>query len=70
MLAFGLSFDEIIVTTFTARQQQTLPRKIFSSLVRPRSRPVTNIVAMVVIAATFVAIPSPSGSPQRRAASA
>ncbi len=34
MLAFALSFDEIIVTTFTAGQQQTLPIWIFSSLVR------------------------------------
>jgi putative spermidine/putrescine transport system permease protein len=53
MLAFALSFDEIIVTTFTAGQQQTLPIWIFSSLVRPRSRPVTNVVAIVVIAVTF-----------------
>ena len=56
MLAFALSFDEIIVTTFTAGQQQTLPIWIFSSLVRPRQRPVTNVVAIVVIAVTFVPI--------------
>jgi putative spermidine/putrescine transport system permease protein len=56
MLAFALSFDEIIVTTFTAGQQQTLPIWIFSSLVRPRARPVTNVVAMLVIAVTFVPI--------------
>jgi putative spermidine/putrescine transport system permease protein len=56
MLAFALSFDEIIVTTFTAGQQQTLPIWIFSSLVRPRSRPVTNVVAIVVIAVTLVPI--------------
>lgn len=56
MLAFALSFDEIIVTTFTAGQQQTLPIWIFSSLVRPRSRPVTNVVAILVIAVTFVPI--------------
>jgi putative spermidine/putrescine transport system permease protein len=56
MLAFALSFDEIIVTTFTAGQQQTLPIWIFASLVRPRSRPVTNVVALVVIAVTFVPI--------------
>ena len=31
MLAFALSFDEIIVTTFTAGNQQTLPIWIFSS---------------------------------------
>jgi putative spermidine/putrescine transport system permease protein len=56
MLAFALSFDVIIVTTFTAGQQQTLPIWIFSSLVRPRSRPVTNVVAMMVIALTFIPI--------------
>ena len=56
MLAFALSFDEIIVTTFTAGQQQTLPIWIFSSLVRPRARPVTNVVAMMVIALTLIPI--------------
>jgi putative spermidine/putrescine transport system permease protein len=56
MLAFALSFDEIIVTTFTAGQQQTLPIWIFQSLVRPRARPVTNVVALVVIAVTAIPI--------------
>ena len=56
MLAFALSFDEIIVTTFTAGQQQTLPIWIFASLVRPRQRPVTNVVAIVVIVITAVPI--------------
>ena len=36
MLAFALSFDEIIVTTFTAGQQETLPIWIFSQLTKPR----------------------------------
>jgi putative spermidine/putrescine transport system permease protein len=52
LLAFALSFDEIIVTTFTAGQQQTLPIWIFSSLFRPRARPVTNVVAIAVILLT------------------
>ncbi|MDH4117865.1 MAG: ABC transporter permease [Acidimicrobiia bacterium] len=56
MLAFALSFDEIIVTTFTAGNQQTLPIWIFSSLVRPRNRPVTNVVALVVVLITFIPI--------------
>ncbi|MCG3206414.1 MAG: Inner membrane ABC transporter permease protein YdcV [Anaerolineae bacterium] len=56
MLAFALSFDEVIVTTFTAGQQQTLPIWIFSELTRPRQRPVTNIVAVLVIAITTVPI--------------
>ncbi|MCX8508345.1 MAG: ABC transporter permease, partial [Rhodobacteraceae bacterium] len=45
MLAFALSFDEVIVTTFTAGQQKTLPIWMLDELVRPRQRPVTNVVA-------------------------
>ena len=56
MLAFALSFDEVIVTTFTAGQQETLPIWMLSELVRPRQRPVTNVVAVLVIAVTFVPI--------------
>jgi len=56
MLAFALSFDEIIVTTFTSGQQSTLPIWIFSQLVRPRDRPVTNVVATIVILITFLPI--------------
>jgi putative spermidine/putrescine transport system permease protein len=56
MLAFALSFDEVIVTTFTAGQQATLPIWIFNQLVRPRDRPVTNVAALFVIAATFIPI--------------
>jgi putative spermidine/putrescine transport system permease protein len=56
MLAFALSFDEVIVTTFTAGQQSTLPIWIFSQLVRPRDRPVTNVVASIVILITFLPI--------------
>jgi putative spermidine/putrescine transport system permease protein len=56
MLAFALSFDEVIVTTFTAGQQQTLPIWMLTELVRPRQRPVTNVVAVFVIAVTFLPI--------------
>ena len=56
MLAFALSFDEVIVTTFTAGQQTTLPIWMLSELVRPRQRPVTNVVAVFVIVVTFVPI--------------
>ena len=51
MLAFALSFDEMIVTTFTAGQQTTLPIWMLQQLIRPRQRPVTNVVAVFVIAA-------------------
>jgi putative spermidine/putrescine transport system permease protein len=56
MLAFALSFDEVIVTTFTAGQQTTLPIWMLNELIRPRQRPVTNVVAVVVIAVTLVPI--------------
>lgn len=56
ILAFALSFDEIIVTTFTAGQDRTLPIWIFNSLFRPRQRPVTNVVAILVIAITFIPV--------------
>jgi putative spermidine/putrescine transport system permease protein len=54
LLAFALSFDEVIVTTFTAGQQSTLPIWMLTELVRPRQRPVTNVVAVFVIVVTFV----------------
>ncbi|NBB49515.1 ABC transporter permease subunit [Rhizobium sp. CRIBSB] len=56
MLAFALSFDEVIVTTFTAGQQSTLPIWMLEELIRPRQRPVTNVVAMVVVIVTFLPI--------------
>jgi putative spermidine/putrescine transport system permease protein len=56
MLAFALSFDEVIVTTFTAGQQQTLPIWILAQLSRPRDRPVTNVAALIVILSTFIPI--------------
>lgn len=55
-LAFALSFDEVIVTTFTAGQQQTLPIWIYSQLIRPRDRPVTNVAAIFVISITLIPI--------------
>ncbi|MDO6965721.1 ABC transporter permease [Rhizobium alvei] len=56
MLAFALSFDEVIVTTFTAGQQTTLPIWMLEELIRPRERPVTNVVAMLVVVVTFLPI--------------
>jgi len=53
MLAFALSFDEIIVTTFTAGQQETLPIWMFKELIRPHQRPVTNVAAIIVMVITF-----------------
>jgi putative spermidine/putrescine transport system permease protein len=56
LLAFALSFDEVIVTTFTAGQQTTLPIWMLQELIRPRQRPVTNVVAVFIIALTFLPI--------------
>ena len=56
MLAFALSFDEVIVTTFTAGQQTTLPIWMLSELIRPRQRPVTNVVAVFVFLVTMLPI--------------
>jgi putative spermidine/putrescine transport system permease protein len=56
MLAFALSFDEVIVTTFTAGQQSTLPIWMLTELIRPRQRPITNVVAIFVIVVTFLPI--------------
>jgi putative spermidine/putrescine transport system permease protein len=54
ILAFALSFDEIVVTTFTAGPTvQTLPIWIFGNLSRPNQAPVINVVAAVL---TVVAI--------------
>jgi len=50
LLAFGLSFDEIIVTTFTAGPGvQTLPLWIFQNLFRPNAAPVVNAVAALLV---------------------
>jgi putative spermidine/putrescine transport system permease protein len=56
ILAFSLSFDEVIVTTFTAGNQQTLPIWIFSQMLKPRNRPITNVTAMLVVLITMVPI--------------
>jgi putative spermidine/putrescine transport system permease protein len=54
ILAFALSFDEIVVTTFTAGPTvQTLPIWIFGNLFRPNQAPVINVVAAAL---TLIAI--------------
>jgi putative spermidine/putrescine transport system permease protein len=57
LLAFGLSFDEIVVTTFTAGPQvQTLPIWIYQNLFRPNQAPVVNVVAAVLVLVSAVPI--------------
>jgi putative spermidine/putrescine transport system permease protein len=57
LLAFGLSFDEIIVTTFTiGAGEQTLPYWIFSNLFRAQERPIVNAVAVIVVLISIVPV--------------
>lgn len=57
LLAFALSFDEIIVTTFTAgAQQQTLPIWIFNNLFRPNQAPIVNVIAAAMILISIVPV--------------
>ena len=57
LLAFALSFDEIIVTTFTAGAGvETLPIWILNNLFRPSQAPIVNVVAVVLIVVSIVPI--------------
>jgi len=57
ILAFALSFDEIIVTTFTAGASvQTLPLWIFSNLARPNQAPVVAVVAAILIVVSIIPV--------------
>src|SRR4249919_270706 len=56
LLAFALSFDEIIVTIFTAGTQETLPIWIFNHLRLPNQRPIVNVVALVLILLSMVPV--------------
>lgn len=57
LLAFGLSFDEIVVTTFTAGPGiQTLPIWIFNNLFRPNQAPIVNVVAATLVVLSIIPI--------------
>jgi putative spermidine/putrescine transport system permease protein len=56
LLAFALSFDEIIVTTFTAGTQETIPIWIFSHLRLPNQRPIVNVVAVFLMLLSAVPV--------------
>jgi putative spermidine/putrescine transport system permease protein len=56
LLAFALSFDEVVVTIFTAGAQQTLPIWIFATLARPAQLPIVNVVALFVILVSIVPV--------------
>ncbi|TME44970.1 MAG: ABC transporter permease [Chloroflexi bacterium] len=56
LLAFALSFDEIIVTNFTSGSEITLPKWIFNNLRLPNQRPVVNVVASILLVASLVPV--------------
>src|SRR5215217_4722788 len=56
LLAFALSFDEVIVTTFTAGGSQTLPIWILANLSRPNQLPIVNVVGVAVIILSAVPV--------------
>ena len=57
LLAFALSFDEVIVTLFTAGAgTQTIPLWVLAAMQRPTELPVVNVVALVLIVASVVPV--------------
>lgn len=57
LLAFALSFDEIIVTTFTAGTGvTTLPIWILNNLFRPSQAPIVNVIAVVLVLVSIIPI--------------
>jgi putative spermidine/putrescine transport system permease protein len=56
LLAFALSFDEVIVTTFTAGTQATLPIWILDHLRLPNERPIVNVVAVLIVVVMTIPI--------------
>ena len=57
LLAFALSFDEIVVTTFTAAPgTETLPIWIFNNMSRPNQAPVVNVIAAVLVLASMIPV--------------
>jgi putative spermidine/putrescine transport system permease protein len=56
LLAFALSFDEVIVTTFTAGSQNTLPLLIFGYIRLGQQLPVVNVIAFAMIVLTSIPV--------------
>jgi putative spermidine/putrescine transport system permease protein len=56
LLAFGLSFDEIVVTNFTAGPKLTLPIWIFNNIRTPQQQPIVNAVALVLMLISIVPV--------------
>jgi putative spermidine/putrescine transport system permease protein len=56
LLAFALSFDEVIVTTFTAGAQNTLPLWIFGAIRLGQQLPEVNVVVFAIIIITIIPV--------------
>jgi putative spermidine/putrescine transport system permease protein len=56
LLAFGLSFDEIVVTNFTSGSTLTLPLWIFNNIRLPKQQPVVNAVALVLMLLSIIPV--------------
>jgi len=56
LLAFALSFDEIVVTNLTAGSTLTIPKFIYNNLRLPRNRPIVNVVALAVIVVMLIPV--------------
>jgi putative spermidine/putrescine transport system permease protein len=56
LLAFALSFDEVIVTTFTAGAQNTLPIWIFGQIRLGQALPQVNVVVFAILVLTIVPV--------------
>jgi putative spermidine/putrescine transport system permease protein len=56
LLAFALSFDEVIVTTFTAGAQNTLPLLILGYIRLGQQLPVVNVIAFAMILLTAIPV--------------
>ena len=56
LLAFGLSFDEIVVTKYLAGTILTLPLWIYGNIQRPFNRPIVNVVVLVVLVLSMIPI--------------
>jgi putative spermidine/putrescine transport system permease protein len=56
LLAFALSFDEVIVTTFTAGAENTLPIWIFGQIRLGQQLPQVNVVVFLILAVTIIPV--------------
>jgi putative spermidine/putrescine transport system permease protein len=56
LLAFALSFDEIVVTNFVSGTQITIPKFIYNNVRQPRNRPIVNVVAVVLVLLSLIPV--------------